>query len=75
MNNLNSKRFIGVCVWTLIYAFIVIRGVTVGFPVTTEQIIWAYINTVLTPLTFMIWSIYLGVDTFEKFTRIKNNGS
>lgn len=69
-SNFNSKRWFSTVFMLLIYAFLMIKGATVGFPHATEQIIWSYIQHTFTPMIFGLVLIFIGAETYIK---AKNN--
>ena len=60
-----SRKFVGVCFWSVVYLAVVIKNVFFG--ATPDG--WTFLTASLTPITAGVWSVYMGVNVIQHFKK------
>jgi len=61
-DNFGGRKFLGVCVWTLFWGIVTMKGT---FATLCPEA-WTFLTACLTPLTAGIWGAYLGINVWQK---------
>jgi len=70
-NKWNSRRFLGVAFFSVLFALTLIKGIFVGF---SSDMAWTFLTVSLTPITMAMWCYYLKLSSDEKKEWLKING-